>query len=296
MAEVLKHPIMNEKPPVLSGIEALCGRYDAYFCDIWGVVHDGVRAYDAAGDALARLRACGATVVLVSNAPFPAARVETVLAEKGVRRDVWDAIVSSGDVTRAEILDHRGTGVFHIGPERDKATFDNLPISRVPLENASLAVVTGLLDDRNETAENYRAVLEQCLARELTLICANPDRVVHVGAQLLPCAGVIADLYEQIGGRVVWAGKPYRPIYERALAMVENLRGAPADKGRIAMIGDSLKTDIAGARHFGIDAIFIAQGIHRDAMARGGDELKMIEAFVAREQADIVAAMPALAW
>lgn len=287
---------MNEKPSFLTGIAPLAPRYDVFFCDIWGVVHDGVRAYPAAGDALARLRSGGATVILVSNAPFPAARVEKVLAEKGVRRDAWDAIVSSGDVTRAEMLERGGTGVFHIGPERDRATFENLPMPRVALADASLAVVTGLVHDTRETAEDYRATLEQCLARGLTLICANPDRVVHVGAQLLPCAGVIADLYESMGGVVVWAGKPYLPIYRRAKGMAEQLRGSAIEKNRIAMIGDSLKTDVAGARAFGIDAIFIAQGIHRDAMATGDDEVAMIAAFIARERADVVAAMPALAW
>lgn len=287
---------MKEKPLILDGIAPLSTHYDVFFCDIWGVVHDGMRAYEAAGEALVRLRAQGATIVLVSNAPFPAARVAKVLADKGVRRDAWDAIVSSGDVTRAEILAHGCAGVFHIGPERDKATFDNLPMPRVPLGDASLAVVTGLVHDTRETAEDYRATLEQCRARGLTLICANPDRAVHVGAQLLPCAGVIADLYEAMGGTVVWAGKPYLPIYERALRVASELRGAPVAKDRIVMIGDSLKTDMAGARVFGIDGIFIAQGIHRDAMKSGGDEKALIADFLVREQAELVAAMPALAW
>lgn len=287
---------MKEKPPIFPGIAAIAPRYDVFFCDIWGVLHDGMRAYAAAGDALVRMRAAGATVVLVSNAPFPAQRVEKVLAEKGVRREAWDAIVSSGDVTRAEILERGGSGIFHIGPERDKATFENLPMQRVPLEKASLAVVTGLVHDQRETAGDYRGILEQCLARNLILICANPDRVVHVGAQLLPCAGVIADLYEDMGGTVVWAGKPYLPIYARAKKMAEGLRGTAVEPSRIAMIGDSLRTDVEGARAFGIDAIFIAQGIHRDALTKGGDEMKMIADFIEREQADVIAAMPALAW
>ena len=207
---------MQEKTEMTVGVGSLAGRYDVVFCDIWGVLHDGVRAYAAAGEALMRWRALGASVVLVSNAPFPAARVAHVLDEKGVRRDAWDAIVSSGDVTRAEMIAHGGD-VYHIGPERDRSTFENLPVQRVPLDQAALAVVTGLVHDTRETAEDYREILSQCLTRGLPLICANPDRVVHVGALLLPCAGAIADVYEAMGGTVVWAGKPYRPIYKRAL-------------------------------------------------------------------------------
>ncbi|MGL5733742.1 MAG: TIGR01459 family HAD-type hydrolase, partial [Beijerinckiaceae bacterium] len=241
---------MQQNIMISNGMSSLAPRYDVVFCDIWGVVHDGMRAYAAAGEALARWRSTGATIVLVSNAPLPAARVAQVLDEKGVRRDAWDAIVSSGDVTRAEMT-ARGGDVFHIGPERDRSVFENLPVTRVPLADAAMVVVTGLVHDSHETAENYRAVLQDCLARDLVLICANPDRVVHVGTQLLPCAGVIADLYESMGGTVVWAGKPYRPIYERALQTAKRLRGAAVAKSRIVMIGDSLKTDVAGARRFG---------------------------------------------
>lgn len=273
--------------PQIEALSDISDRYDALFCDIWGVVHDGLRENAPAGAALEAFRAKGGTVVLVTNAPVPQAQVARLLESKHVRRSAWDAIVSSGDVTRNLIVERGGSGVFHIGPDRDLSLFRDLPMERGPLETASIAVVTGLVHDERETAEDYRSILRQMRARSLDLVCANPDRVVHVGDRLLPCAGVIGDLYEELGGAVIWAGKPYAPIYEMALAKARALRGADIDRAKILMIGDSAKTDLAGASAFGIDALFISHGIHRDGLS----DVASITATIRAAGADAVGAM-----
>lgn len=280
--------------PILDGLSVLAGRYDVLFCDVWGVVHNGVAEYPEAGAALEKFRAAGGVVVLLTNAPVPRASVERVLGQKQVRRSAWDAIVSSGDATRAWLEKLGRGGVYYIGPDRHQPLLAGAQVRSAPLESASVAVVTGLHDEARETAENYRPMMEKLLAHGLTLICANPDRAVHVGERLLPCAGVIGDLYEEMGGKVVWAGKPYPPIYELALAEATRLRGA-ATKERVLMIGDSVKTDLAGAKSFGVDALFIAQGIHREHFGGEADEEKLGE-LLRRNGVAAIGAMDGLRW
>jgi HAD superfamily hydrolase (TIGR01459 family) len=256
--------------PILDDAHDLLAGYDVLFCDIWGVVHNGVAAYRPAGERLAAFRRQGGTVILVSNAPRGADAVARILDEKQVRRDAWDAIVSSGDIARAHIAARGYASVHHIGPSRDDDLFETITARRVALADADAIIVTGLEDDRRETGESYRARLEGAVARDLELVCANPDLVVHVGEVELPCAGAVAAVHEDLGGRVYWAGKPYLAAYERALAKAAELRSAAVPPSRVLAIGDALRTDIAGAARFGIDGLFIAQGIHRDDVVRAG--------------------------
>ncbi len=248
----------------------LIAGYDALICDVWGVIHDGHKAYAGAGDAFARYRAAGGTVLLLSNAPMPSTWVAKVLDEKQVRRDSWDAIVSSGDIALAHIAERGYTRVHHIGTERDLPLFETKPAERVSMGEAQAIVCTGLEDDRNETAETYRPLLERALTRRLPFVCANPDLIVDVGGDLLPCAGVVAELYEAMGGEVYWAGKPHAPAYLLAIAKLAELTGRPPDPARILAIGDAVRTDIAGAGAAGLASLFIAQGIHRDEVLRNG--------------------------
>ena len=176
-------------PPIIANAGPLLSRYDAVFCDVWGVVHNGQRAYAQAGESLARFRAGGGTVILVSNAPIPASGVERVLEKTGVRRDAWDAIVSSGDIALAHIAEQGYRRLHWVGPsERDYALYVRLPGPDVPLAEAEAIVCTGLRNDRTETVEDYRALIEQGVALRLPFVCANPDLVVDVGALRLTCA------------------------------------------------------------------------------------------------------------
>lgn len=255
-------------PPILDSVAKTLAGYDVIFCDVWGVVHDGVRAYPQACHALGEFRHQGGTVVLISNAPSTATEVAALLDRKQVPRQAWDAIVTSGDLTRLRIGEIGVGRLFHIGATRGEHVFEGLGIVLVDINEADAIVATELTDYYTETPDDYRPVLRDAASRRLPFICANPDLVVHVGDDLLPCAGALAVIYEEMGGDVYWAGKPHAPIYKRALAFAEDVRGGSVVRSRILAIGDALRTDIAGARAFGVDALLIAGGIHRDELLR----------------------------
>jgi HAD superfamily hydrolase (TIGR01459 family) len=250
----------------------LVGGVDVLLSDIWGVVHNGLAAFPDACDALYRFRAQGGTVILITNAPRPADSVQRQLRKLSIADDTYDAIVSSGDLTRHFIADHPGKKMFWIGPERDYSIYRGLDASLAPLEKADYIVCTGLFDDETESAENYRAMLLQARERKLTLVCANPDIVVERGDRLIYCAGAVAELYLELGGEAIFYGKPHRPIYERALALAAERRGHAVQSGRVLAIGDSVRTDLAGAHGFGIDCLFVTRGIHAEEF-EGIDQL-----------------------
>lgn len=286
-------------PPIFQNGRSLLALYDVLFSDVWGVLHDGVTAYAEATDALERFRASGGTVILVSNAPVPNARVAEMLADKKVPRGAWDCIVSSGDIALSYI-DAKGFEQLHwIGPvERDAALFKRLPWSSAPIEEADGILCSGLNDDINETAEDYRARLEVALARNLPFVCANPDLVVDVGGRHYLCAGAIADLYQEMGGPVFWAGKPHATAYRAAHETAERIRGRHIDHHRILVIGDAMRTDLEGARNFGVDALFIASGIHRPAVMAGDgiDAAALARLFEDAGETTAVGAMSLLRW
>ena len=259
-------------PPFIAHFAPLAGAYDVALCDVWGVVHNGVVAAPDACDALTRFRERGGTVVLITNAPRPGERVaRTILDRLGVPSAAYDGIISSGDVTRALIAARAGARVFHIGPERDLPLFDGLDSPMAPLERADYVVCSGLLDDTVETPRDYEELVARMHARALPMICANPDVVVERGDKLVYCAGAIADLYAAAGGDVVYAGKPYRPIYEQALGLAEAARGQRVQQHRLLAIGDSVRTDLKGAAAFGIDALFVTAGIHAEELGDRSD-------------------------
>ena len=251
-------------PPLIPHFSTLAPDYGVLLCDVWGVVHNGVAAYPAPCEALVRARAAGAKVVFITNAPRPHDVVARQIAALGVPRESYDAIVSSGDVTRAVIKQRAGQSVFHMGPKRDHEIFTGLDVEFAPLASADYVVCSGLNDDDTDTPEDYRASLESMLARKVFMICGNPDVVVERGDRLVYCAGAVADLYAGMGGEVLYAGKPYRPIYEMALAKAQAAAGKDVALSRVLAIGDSVRTDLTGARGFGVDFLFVTSGIHAE--------------------------------
>lgn len=250
----------------------LLAHYDVVFCDVWGVVHNGMTAFEGACRALETFRAGGGTVILVSNAPVPKKRVSDMLDTRHVPRSAWDDIVSSGDIALSHLEEKKFERLYCIGPlDRDQALFSALRARSVGLDEAEAIICTGLNDDRTEAPEDYRTTLMRALEKRLPFVCANPDLIVDVGGTLLYCAGAIADLYAQMGGEVYWAGKPYLSAYETAHHKAEGLRNANVEKSRILVIGDALRTDIKGAENYGCDALFIASGIHRHETVDGID-------------------------
>jgi HAD superfamily hydrolase (TIGR01459 family) len=240
--------------------------------DIWGVVHNGLESFPEACEALHTYRQRGGTVILITNAPRPADSVQRQLRKLGVADETYDAIVSSGDLTRSFVAAHPGKKIFWIGPERDSSIHRGLDAVMAPLEQADYIICTGLFDDETESAEDYRAMMLLAHEHKLPLICANPDIVVERGDRLIYCAGAIAELYRELGGEAIFYGKPHRPIYERAMALAAERRGRPTPLDRVLAIGDSVRTDLTGALGFGIDCLFLTRGIHSEEF-EGIDQL-----------------------
>jgi len=254
------------------GLRDLVGGVEVILSDIWGVVHNGLEAFPEACEALHTYRSRGGTVILITNAPRPADSVQRQLQKLGVANDTYDAIVSSGDLTRHYIAGHPGAKVYWLGPERDGGLYRGLDLKLSPLKEADYIVCTGLFDDETESAEDYRPMMREALERKLTLICANPDIVVERGDRLIYCAGAIAELYRELGGEVIFYGKPHRPIYERAIELAAQHGGHATRLDKVLAIGDSVRTDLAGAHGFGIDCLFVTRGIHSEEF-EGIDQL-----------------------
>lgn len=257
--------------PIVDSVQDIGKGYRAWFVDIWGVMHNGRTAFPEAAAATRAFRQAGGIVVLLSNSPRPSPAVQEQLREFGVPDGAYDATVTSGDLTRHELGKHAGARVFHLGPERDRAIFDGLDITLTGPEEAELIVCSGPFNDDVETPDDYTGLLGALAARGLLMICANPDHMVERGHRLVYCAGALAAVYETLGGKVIYAGKPHVPVYELALETAGRLAGETLDRDRVLAIGDGLKTDIAGAGSFGIDAVFVASGLH--APGEGGEAL-----------------------
>ena len=278
--------------PIQSSISAAAPDSLAWLVDIWGVLHNGARAFPAACEACRTFRGKGGIVVLISNAPRPFTAVVPHLTSLGVPADTYDTGVTSGDVTRGLLEAWRGRRVLHIGPERDLGIFTGLDVTLAAAEGAEAVVCSGFYDDTKETPADYADLFEGLLARRLPMICANPDIKVERGGELVWCAGALAADYQAKGGEVVYAGKPYLPIYQRALGIIDALAGRPVNKDGVLAIGDGLETDLRGAHAAGLPSVFIASAIH----APGGLSADVLRDLFAARPFAPVAALPALAW
>lgn len=248
-------------PRLIERLEDVSGQYAALLCDVWGVLHNGVHAFAEAAAALVRARDAGRAVVLITNAPRPRGEVEAQLRALGVPDAAWDRVVTSGDVTRGLIAEGPRR-VFHLGPERDLSLYDGLDVDLVEEFEAAAVVCTGLFDDETETPDDYADMLRRLRARNVPMICANPDIVVERGETLIWCAGALARDFGQLGCRTLIAGKPHAPIYEAALKAAADIAGRPVGRGEALAIGDGVLTDIKGAADNGIDALYVSGGIH----------------------------------
>lgn len=253
---------------LVGGLSALAGGYQIILCDVWGVIHDGVKAFAKAAEALRNFRAQGGKAVLLTNSPNPSRHVAAKLDRLGFPRNAYDAIVSSGDITVSLLIGRAGAELFSLGPSGETALFEEVraltgrPPQIVPLKQAQFVLCIGLVDPFRETPADYDAILSAMRARNLEMICANPDIVVEDGGKLFYCAGALAERYAAAGGRVIQAGKPFAPIYERALELAGESAGAHG-RAKVLVIGDAMRTDIKGAEIQGFDSLFVTSGIHR---------------------------------
>jgi HAD superfamily hydrolase (TIGR01459 family) len=258
---------MTDQIPILSGLSGITQDYDAFIIDLWGVIHDGVELYPGVINCLKEIHLTKKPYAMLTNAPRRSASVRLGMDQMGVPADLCPVIMSSGEATRLGLEEQREEwfgGVkntyFHIGPNRDDGLFDNLNLRKVDsVSEADLIVNTGPWGDE-ETVKDYEGLLQDGAAARVKMVCANPDLEVIRGGHRIICAGALARRYEELGGDVLYYGKPYRPIYESCLHQM----GGP-DPSRVLAIGDSLKTDITGARGLNIFSVLVVGGIHGDA-------------------------------
>jgi len=242
--------------PTLLALQALAAPYSTILCDIWGVIHDGGQLLPGAVDRLTEWKSAGKTIILVTNAPRPASSVQAGLDALGLPRDTYDAITSSGEAGIAALIDPL-RAVGFLGTKEDRADLIAHGVQVVEDDFAE-AACTGI--ERRSLPAQYAAMLTSWAKRDVLFHCLNPDREVICCGQREACAGALADMYEAMGGRVAWYGKPHAPIYAHALALAGN-----PPLGDVLAIGDGPVTDMLGAARFGIDAIFISHGINAGA-------------------------------
>ena len=284
--------------PIIAGLNILAPRYEALICDVWGVVHNGREVFPGLVECLRRFRRERGIVLLLSNAPRPHAPIREQLAGFGAPADTYDTIVTSGDLTRQMMAEREPFKLHHVGPDRDLPLFEGLNVTRVPIAEAQAIVCTGPFDDTKEGPDDYRDYWQAALTRKLPFYCANPDLVVQRGDRLIHCAGALAQSYEELGGTVVYLGKPHLPVYDFVERQLAEVAGRTIPRGKWLAVGDGLKTDIAGAKRAGIDALLITGGIHEPELsdATGEPDPAKIATVLTAQNLSAVAAMRRLVW
>lgn len=283
---------------ILESVAPLAESYDGFILDIWGVLHDGEKPYPGVPEALRELRARGKRIVLLSNAPRRSWTVGEALAGMGLGAELFDGIVTSGEVAWTLLRDRThpffaplGRRAFHIGPERDLSVIESLDIS-VTRDAAAADFVLNTGPDfehGRESVAPYLPMLEAAAAAGLPMVCTNPDRAVMVAGQRLICAGAFADRYMELGGPVIEIGKPDPMVYETVLATL----GLPAH--RIAAVGDTPHTDLAGAQAVGVDAVWALTGLAGDHFGPNPTP-EALDAEAAREDVSPKVALRSLRW
>jgi len=269
----------SQDPQKLKGISEISDKFDVYFIDLWGVIHNGVQCYPEALKVLEKLKEQNKKIVLISNAPRPAAVVKVFLETIGLKSSGYDFLVTSGDITREYIsLNSSKKNFYHLGPTRDIDLFKDLNVTLTSKEECEEIICTGLVSDEEEKLQDYKILLDFFLNKKIPLICANPDEVVARGEKIVFCAGALANQYKQEGGMVRYFGKPYSEIYSFALKKIRAHKDFK-DKKEIntLVIGDNIKTDIKGANLSNLDSVLILNGIYKDFFRDGTvnfDQLK----------------------
>jgi HAD superfamily hydrolase (TIGR01459 family) len=249
--------------------DSLDPRYRLILCDLWGVVHNGVELYPGAAERLREWRRQGRCVILLTNAPRTAEAVEQQLARIGLPRDCWDAIATSGEAGIAAI-NALGKAVGFIGTAGDREVLESRDVRIADDGDFTDLACTGIREGEPDP-QQYRPELERLADSDAHMHCLNPDRLVVRGGVPEACAGAIAEIYQMLGGRVTWYGKPFPAIYDHALH-----RAGDPPRDEVLAVGDGLQTDILGAARMGFDTVFVTGGIHagepfpEDFAARNG--------------------------
>lgn len=274
-----------------SGLHEIADQYDAILCDVWGVIHNGRKAFSDACDALVAFRKSGKTVCLITNAPVPKAQVIRYFEPLGVPAEAFDDCVSSGDATREELRQRIGQKIWRMGAdegwEHDRFLYEGLDLEFTGAEDGDVLLCIGLDDQVNDDPEDYRSRMQPGVDRGIPMICANPDIKVRVGDRLYWCAGALAEVYKQMGGKVIYPGKPYSAIYTLARNRIDN---PPAE--RTLCIGDSPATDMLGARNQGMDGLYVGTGLKEHGQDFEGEVRELLKNY----NVNATYAMPHLRW
>lgn len=289
-------------PPLHHGLDAVAHDYDAFILDLWGVLHDGVQAYPNAIEGLRRLKAAGKTLLVLSNAPRRTREIAERMAELGITGDLYDHLMSSGEDTWTHLRARPcpwykalGRRTVHIGPARDFGMRAGLDLTLVEdVAEADFILNTGPGDAEQEDISGLEPLLRAGAERGLPMVCANPDLIVMRGGEKELCAGAVAARYEELGGAVRYHGKPHRAIYDTCFKLL----GDP-DPSRVCAVGDTIRTDIAGANAVGVDSILITGGIHAGELGVRMGEFASPEnlaALYARENERPTVVLPEFRW
>ena len=288
----------SHDPQKLKGISEISDKFDVYFIDLWGVIHNGVQCYPEALKVLEKLKEQNKKIVLISNAPRPAAVVKVFLETIGLKSSGYDFLVTSGDITREYIsLNSSKKNFYHLGPTRDIDLFKDLNVTLTSKEECEEIICTGLVSDEEEKLQDYKILLDFFLNKKIPLICANPDEVVARGEKIVFCAGALANQYKQEGGMVRYFGKPYSEIYSFALKKIRAHKDFK-DKKEIntLVIGDNIKTDIKGANLSNLDSVLILNGIYKDFFRDGTVNFDQLKDSVNLKDIEINYFQEELAW
>ena len=237
---------------LIKGLGQVQSKYDAFFIDLWGVIHNGIELYEEAIEVLENINKLNKRFVLISNAPRPSKNVKNFLLKLKMKESLTKNIFTSGEAALRSLQKNiYGKNFYHLGPQRDSSLFSGFEKNKQNLEKADFILCTGLLPNQENSLSYYEYFLKRYT--HLTMICTNPDLIVHRGTKQEYCAGTIAEIFEKLGGKVIYFGKPYADIYKFCIKGNE----------RVLAIGDNIRTDIKGANNMKFDSLFITSGIHK---------------------------------
>ena len=252
----------------LEHLSEIYSSYDTFVIDLWGVMHDGISLNDKAIEAIGKLLEYSKKVVFLSNAPRSSKKVKEFLIKLKMEEKYLKNVVTSGEAAMRAINENKFRKLFyHLGPPRDESIFFKVKENKTELKNSDFILCTGLFDKHEDDLNFYRELLKNYISKKL--ICTNPDLTVHRGQQEEYCAGSVAQVFESLGGNVVYFGKPYKEVYNLCFN----------SKEKVLAIGDNLRTDIKGANNLNIDSIFISNGVHRNEFKNDSEIIKLLKKY-----------------
>ena len=236
----------------LNHLSDIYKNYDTFIIDLWGVIHNGIALNPKAIVAIEQLKNNSKKIVFLSNAPRPSSKVVNFLLKMNMERKYLSNVMTSGEAAMHAINKNKfGKTFFHLGPPRDTSVFEKVKDNKTDLENCDFILCTGLFDEHENDLEYYKNYLKKFVSKKL--VCTNPDLTVHRGKEEELCAGSVAKVFEELGGEVIYFGKPHEEVYKMCFNPNE----------KVLAIGDNLRTDIKGANNLNLDCIFITNGVHR---------------------------------